>query len=121
MLVPCTIAVLTLEDVRHNAEVLGRSYIHDAELLKFTHEYDIQLSDTHTQTARYILLEKLVDENLTDTKVFVNTVRTIMQNCESLGELFVLRSVIRFYKEMTQLINLHIQDFLSPKQEINAS
>ena len=76
-----TVAVVTLEDVRHNAKVLGRSFIHDAESLCFRHDYDVALSDATTQEARYILLKKLFDEDLIDTKVFENTVRAIAKNC----------------------------------------
>lgn len=107
---------VSLANTYHNADILGCNRIAYAESLGFKHEYDVALSDAHTQDARYLLLKKLVDENLIDTKVFENTVRAIAKHCESLREVISLRFAIGFCKKMTRIANIRVQDFSLPEQ-----
>lgn len=63
---------ITLADVRHNASVLGQTeleYIQYAEALGFAHEYDVELKETATLDDYFLLLKKLHNRGLTNTKV----------------------------------------------------
>ena len=108
-------AELTLANVQFNASLLGlshRAFILHAEKLGFAHDYDTELRDARTQDARYLLLKKLYDNNLVDTRVYTHTVQHLVWQCANETERRSLANSVSFCASSKS----YVETFCEPKE-----
>lgn len=99
-----TVPNISLENVKKNAGILDIPFIPYAESMGFGHEYDVELKKARTQEERYLLLGKLVDENLTGTRICQRTVSQLAEHCTQQDEFETLKRTVAFSEQFLEYV-----------------